>query len=55
MIAIDQPNKQFIVVNKAYIGTIGLTVDIYKAIFLSLSAILLNLKGLQNGIPFTMF
>ena len=56
MIAIDQPHKLYIVVIKVYIGTIGLTVDIYKAIFLSLSAKLLNLLGgLQNGIPFTMF
>ena len=38
MIAIDQQYKQYIAVIKAYIGTIGLTEDKYKAFFLSLSA-----------------
>ena len=38
MIAIDQPNNQNMAVVKAYRGTIGLTEDKYKAIFLSLSS-----------------
>ena len=38
MIAIDQPHNQNIAVIKAYRGTISLTEDKYKALFLSLSS-----------------